>query len=132
MSLAILVVDDDPLMLHMLPPHLEELPTRLKVSAVHTALTPDAALERIETLPDGPLVVLSDFNLKAAMNGIQLLEAVAKLRPSAARVLFSGYDRDQIGDLGPPGIVQGFLEKPMRIQEMLAPLAALADEHARA
>lgn len=127
-DLSILVVDDDPMMLHMLPPHLLELGTQRPVGKIDTAATPEAALAALEALPPGPVAVLSDFNLRAAMNGLQLLAEVARRRPDSVRVLFSGYAADQIGDVGAGGVAHGFVEKPLRIREMLDPIRAIVDE----
>ena len=123
MGLRILVVDDDPMMLQMLPPHLQDLDVNPRVDGVETAQTPDAALAALSRMAgDSPLVVLSDFNLKASMNGLDLLKEVQRRRPDAVRVLFSGYALDQLGDVHAGGATHGFVEKPMRIREMLAPL----------
>ena len=122
MGMRILVVDDDPMMLQMLPPHLADLAVRPPVSGVETAQTPQAALDTLDRMQPGPLVVLSDFNLKASMNGIDLLKEVKRRRPDAVRVLFSGYALDQLGDVQAEGATHGFVEKPMRIREMLPPL----------
>lgn len=124
-GLRILLVDDDAMMLHMLPPHLERLDTPMPVEKVETAPTPERALELLRALPPGPCAVVSDFNLKAPMNGLDLLEVVARERPDAARILISGYAGDQIGDTRRGGAVHGFVEKPLRIQELLPPLARL-------
>ena len=125
MGMHILVVDDDPMMLQMLPPHLQDLAVEPRVTSVDTALTPEAALHALDRLTDKPLVVLSDFNLKAVMNGIDLLKEVQRRRPDAVRVLFSGYALDQLGDVDAGGATHGFVEKPMRIREMLPPLAGI-------
>lgn len=125
MGLRILVVDDDPMMLQMLPPHLQDLAVRPPVDGVETAQTPEAALHALDRLAGQPLVVLSDFNLKAAMNGLDLLKEVQRRRPDAVRVLFSGYALDQLGDVHAGGATHGFVEKPMRIREMLPPLAGI-------
>lgn len=122
-ALTVLLVDDDALMLRILAPRLERLPVRPPVGKVVTAQTPEDALAALDGLPAGPLVVLSDFNLKASMNGLQLLAEVRKRRPDAVRILFSGYSAEQIGDVSAEGAAQSFLEKPLRIDEMLGPLA---------
>ena len=129
MALSILVVDDDPMMLHMLPPHLSELGTRLPVGEVRTAATPEAALAALDAMPVKEIAVLSDFNLRARMNGLELLAEVARRRPESVRVLFSGYAADQIGDVGSGGVAHGFVEKPLRIREMLDPIRAIVDAH---
>ena len=121
--LTILLVDDDPFMLRMLAPRLERLDVVPAVGAVLTAATPQAALEALDKADPGPLAVVSDFNLKATLNGLQLLGEVRQRRPDAVRILFSGYSSEQIGDVVGGGAAHAFLEKPLRIDEMMAPLA---------
>ena len=122
--LTVLLVDDDALMLRILAPRLQRLDVQPGVERVIPAQTPEAALEELDRLEPGPLVVLSDFNLKASMNGLQLLAEVRARRPDAVRFLFSGYSAEQIGDVSADGAAQAFFEKPIRIDEMLGPLAA--------
>ena len=121
-KLTILLVDDDPLMLRMLVPRLERLEVSPPVGKVVSAQTPQAALQEVERADVGPLAVLSDFNLKAALNGLQLLGEIQKRRPDSVRVLFSGYSDTQIGDVTGSGAAHAFLEKPLRIDELLGPL----------
>jgi CheY-like chemotaxis protein len=128
MSLTILLVDDDPLMHRMLVPRLEAMKTRVPVTRVLAAQTPDAALAVLEDIPAGPLAVVSDFNLKAAMNGLQLLRNVRKKRPDALRFLLSGYSLQQLGDVQDGGDAHAFLEKPLMLDELIRPLARLIDE----
>ena len=122
-GLTVLLVDDDALMLRILAPRLQRLAVDPPVASVVTAQTPEAALEELARVGEGPLVVLSDFNLKAALNGLQLLAQVRERRPDAVRILFSGYSSEQIGDVSAQGAAQAFLEKPLRIDELLGPLA---------
>ena len=122
-GLTVLLVDDDAFMLRILGPRLQKLAVDPPVARVVTAQTPEAALEELSRIGDGPLAVLSDFNLKAAMNGLQLLAEVRQRRPDAVRILFSGYSSEQIGDVSAEGAAQAFLEKPLRIDELLGPLA---------
>lgn len=128
-GLRILLVDDDAMMLHMLPPHLEKLETPMGIEKVETAQTPEAALELVRGTPAGPFVVLSDFNLRASMNGLDLLQEVARQRPDSVRILLSGYAGDQIGDTSRGGATHGFLEKPLRIHDLLPPLARLISDN---
>lgn len=128
-SLTILLVDDDPLMLRMLVPRLERLDVKPPVGRVVGAQTPEAALGALEGARDGPLAVLSDFNLKASLNGLQLLAEIRRRRPDSVRVLFSGYSDTQIGDVTGGGAAHAFLEKPLRIDELMGPLADAIHSH---
>ena len=128
-DLTVLVVDDDALMLRMLAPRIPALKTTPPVGRVLVAQTPTAALKEIESVEGGPLVVLSDFNLKAAMNGVQLLGEVRDRRPEALRILFSGYSAEQLGDAVTSGIVHGFVEKPLMIDDMMAPIERIIHDN---
>lgn len=122
MALTILLVDDDPMMHRMLVPRLEEMPVAARIA---TALTPDAALAEVPRAEGGTLVVVTDFNLKAPMNGLQLLARVRAMRPDSLRVLFSGYSLEQLGDIATSDDVDAFLEKPLMIDELVRPLTEL-------
>lgn len=121
--LTVLLVDDDVLMLRILAPRIQRLEVHPPVARVVTAQTPEAALDVLEKIGPGPLAILSDFNLKATMNGLQLLAKIRERRPDAVRILFSGYSSEQIGDVSAEGAAQAFLEKPLRIDELMGPLA---------
>lgn len=125
------MVDDDPFMHRMLVPRLEGLRGEPSVGKVLTALTPHHGLAQLDAAGPGQLVVLSDFNLKSTMNGVQLLAHVRDRRPDALRILFSGYSQEQIGDVGEGGEAHAFLEKPMRIDDLMGPLAKLMERHFR-
>jgi DNA-binding NtrC family response regulator len=127
-GIHVLLVDDDDLMLRILEPALADLATTPRVTSVSTALDPDSALGAIDLAPSGPLVVVSDFNLKASLNGVDVLREAARRRPESVRILISGYAADQIGDVTAGGLIHGFLEKPIRIRELYAPLASLIQE----
>lgn len=128
MKLTMILVDDDPLMHRMLLPRLQEMETRPPVGTVSGARTPEDALRAVEATPPGALAVVSDFNLKASMNGLVLLRRVREIRPEALRVLFSGYSLEQLGDVQGSGDVHAFLEKPLLLDDLLVPLAALIEK----
>jgi len=121
-------VDDDPLMHRMLVPRLEEMTTRPPISRVVGVRTPEEALGELGKAPEGPLAVVSDFNLKASKNGLQLLRDVRRARPDALRVLFSGYSLEQLGDVQEGGDADAFLEKPLLLDDLIRPLAKLIEE----
>lgn len=128
MSLTVLLLDDDRLMHRMLAPRLEVMETTPPVSRVITADHPDNAIVELKRLPPGPLAVLSDFNLKAPMNGLQFLGVVRELRPDALRVLFSGYSLEQLGNVQENGDAHAFLEKPLLLDDLVRPLERLIDD----
>lgn len=123
-----LVVDDDEHLLRALRPHLEPLSPH-GADAVATATTPQDALAALDATPPGRLVVVSDFNLKADRTGVDFLREVARRRPDALRVLMSGYAEEQLGLDGVREAFHAFIEKPMRLAEMLPRIRALAQRH---
>lgn len=125
MSLTIVLVDDDPLMHRMLVPRLEEMRTTPAVGKVTGVRTPEEALAETARAPPGPLTVVSDFNLRASKNGLQLLRDIRGMRPDALRILFSGYSLEQLGDVHGGGDADAFLEKPLLLDDLIAPLERL-------
>lgn len=109
----------------MLLSRLEEMRTTPPVTKVLGARTPDEAMKHVADAAPGPLVVVTDFNLKASRNGLQLLSEVRRARPDALRVLFSGYSLEQLGDVQGSGDADAFLEKPLLLDELIAPLEKL-------
>lgn len=124
---TILVVDDDE---HMLRVILRPLAAcqGLRVREVLSARTPVDALALLDKAAPGPLVVVSDFNLKAAMNGLDVLDEVRRRRPDALRILMSGYSRDQLGPAVDAAPVHVFVEKAMRIHDTVEPMLTLIRE----
>jgi len=120
-DLSILIVDDDPLMTDMLPRRLK----RALHARVLTASTPEEGLR--VAVSERPAVVLSDFNLRAAMDGIDLLAEVERRAPGSLRILFSGHAPHEIGQRLQAAPLHGFLEKPLRLDEMIGPLAAIIE-----
>ena len=123
-----MLVDDDPLMHRMLVPRLEEMATKPAVARVLGVRTPEDALAEVTRAPPGPLAVVSDFNLRASRNGLQLLRELRDLRPDALRVLFSGYSVEQLGDVHQGGDADAFLEKPLLLDDLIGPLAKLIEQ----
>lgn len=115
-----LVVDDDDMMRRMVP---AVVATALGVPTeeVAAAASPQEARALLSQAGPELALVLSDFNLRASATGLQLLREVAQTHPHATRVLMSGYDAGQIG-LGGDEPIDAFLEKPMRLQDIVEPL----------
>lgn len=118
-ALRILVVDDDPLMTDLLPRKL----LRVIVAPpphILTASTPEEGI-RLATA-ERPDVVLSDYNLRSALTGLDVLDAVRRSHPLAVRVLFSAHTRREIGPRIEAADIHGFVEKTMRLDEMMGPI----------
>lgn len=118
-GVTFLVVDDDPLMHRMLVPRLRLVEVPMGVADALAAETPEAALALLDKASDGPLVVLSDFNLRASVNGVQLLAEARRRRPDALRILFSGYSAEQLGQLEPADAFDAFVEKHLLLEDMV-------------
>lgn len=122
-GLRILLVDDDEFITDMLPRKLRRAFPLSPPLDILTASTPEARLRlAAERAPD---VVVSDYNLRAQMNGLQLLDEIARRAPDAVRILMSAHTRREIGPALDSADIHGLVEKPMRLDEMLAPLAKL-------
>src|SRR5581483_5162829 len=53
------------------------------------------------------------------------LAVAERVHPEVVRILFSGHARHEIGPRLDEADLHGFLEKPMRLDEMIAPLASI-------
>lgn len=107
MAVRVLLIDDEPQILSSLKRLLKR-----RGFDVSTAGSAEDALEQLQTVV--PDVVISDFKLPG-MNGGQLLTAVAKVVPSARRVLLSGY-----AEVGADLIDASFIRKPWNEVELLS------------
>ena len=117
--LRILVVDDDPLMTDLLPRKITR--TLLSPRAhILTARTPDEGIRL--AMDERPDVVLSDFNLRSSRDGLDVLEAVGRVCPDAVRILFSAHTRQEVGPRLAAADIHGFVEKTMRLDDMMGPL----------
>lgn len=126
-ELRILVVDDDFLFTDMLPRALQKaiLAPRLRI---RSARTPEEAWRLLAAEP--PDVVLCDHDLHAAQDGVEVLTRIAAAHPDALRVLVSGHARRDIPSLqGAP--VDAYVEKPIRLLDIVPPLARLLRERLR-
>ncbi|HEX2021905.1 MAG TPA: response regulator [Candidatus Thermoplasmatota archaeon] len=115
--MSILIVDDDELMTELLPRKLRS--AVLPAPRILTARTPEEGIRVAED--ECPSVVLSDYNLRATMNGLDVLAAVGRSCPDAVRILFSGHARHEIGPRLEGAGLDGFLEKPLRLDELIPP-----------
>lgn len=121
-----LVVDDDEVLGRVLVPALA-LGLDVPASEISFASTPTSALAMLAQ--GRPQFVLSDFNLRAEMTGLELLGEVARMQPSVVRILMSGYSREEIGYRADQA-AHAFIEKPLRARDMIAELKAILARHA--
>lgn len=128
MGMHILVVDDDPFMREMLPRVLLRAYAPDERPTVTTVGTPEEASRQLDGAADDDetLVVLSDYNLRSIRNGLDVLTEVSARRPDAIRILFSGHTREEIRGIDKADI-HDFLEKPFRIQDLIAPFRAAVE-----
>ena len=119
---GIVVVDDDPLMLAMLEPKLRALD--VATGGVRTFGGPEAVLEWLAGASEAPRLVLSDYNLKASMTGLELLTRVSRSHPGTVRVLMSGYSRERIG-FPADAPIHGFVEKGLRADDVVRRVAEI-------
>jgi CheY-like chemotaxis protein len=116
---GILIVDDDEFMRDMLPRKLRKaLDGGVRILV---ARTPEEALSILGEVDQEGLVVLSDYDLRASMDGVQLLREVARVRPATVRILFSGHGRHEIGAID-AAAVHDFLEKPFKLDDLVPAL----------
>jgi DNA-binding NtrC family response regulator len=87
---AILILDDEPVACDSLRILLQSL----KKWDVETAVTPTQALNSAMTRPPDLFVV--DWNLGAEINGLQVADAVRKIRPGLPVIVMTGYPSDEI------------------------------------
>lgn len=121
-ALRLLVVDDDFLFADMLPRLLTKnvASPPLDIVAVRS---PEDAARAIRERPFD--VVLSDFDLRAPQNGLDVLRDVGAVLPEALRILVSGHSPHEIPRA--PGAFHEFLEKPMRLREMIPLFARVVE-----
>lgn len=115
------MVDDDRLMTDLLPKKLARA-MRADVRIL-TAANAEEAQRLIER--ERPHAVVSDYNLREDQTGLDVLRHAETHAPGCARILFSGHTRGEIGRSLDEAPIDGYLEKPMRLDELVPPLLDL-------
>ncbi|HUR69669.1 MAG TPA: response regulator [Candidatus Thermoplasmatota archaeon] len=117
-DVCILIVDDDPLMTEFLPRKLARaMADGVRIVTAATAREASDILAR-----ERPAIVLSDFNLREGRTGLDVLAEAAREAPDATRILFSGHTQREIGIPLREADIHGYIEKPMRIDELVTTL----------
>ena len=117
---TLLLVDDDTYLVQTLVPLLQ---TAYPGAKVHGTYDYHEGLQKAREL-EGKLVVVSDFDLKEARDGADLLAEVERLRPEAGRILMSGHSRDTLAYAFVRCRPHAFVQKPFRLEDMVPPLMA--------
>jgi PAS domain S-box-containing protein len=78
-------------------------------------------LIKFQAYPDGFRLVLLDLAMPL-LSGEEMLARLKQLRPALPVVIMSGYDQQQVAQQLPPGQVAAYLEKPFRMDALMATL----------
>jgi HD-like signal output (HDOD) protein/CheY-like chemotaxis protein len=104
-KLSVLFVDDEPVILQLLPRLLADMREHWQMSFVHSGV------KGLELMRETPFdVVVSDLNMPG-MNGVEFLKQVRERYPLSARIIYSSYS-DQWTILECIGVIHQFLPKP--------------------
>jgi PAS domain S-box-containing protein len=106
---TVLFVEDEEVLLHMGIEALESLGYRVLAAA-----TPDEALQLAKMHAARLDLLITDI-IMPRMNGQELAERVATLRPGVARLFVSGYPADFVAQRGVLGADVHFLQKPFSL-----------------
>jgi CheY-like chemotaxis protein len=113
----VLFVDDEPLILRAV--------TRMMRKTSHQTAQADSLANAIAILEREPVAcVVSDFRMPNA-NGLEVLEATMRLRPSCGRLLMTGQADPAALEQGlASGLIQAVLWKPFSEAELVAAVAS--------
>jgi CheY-like chemotaxis protein len=110
----VLYVDDDPAMLLLVESLLQRAGYR--VTAIER---PREAIERIRTQPDAFDLVVTDYNMPE-VTGMDLVLAVARIRPDLPLVISSGYVSDDMREKAKHAGVRGLIQKEYTLEQLAA------------
>lgn len=128
-TLTLLVVDDEHHLAETTRAGLQ-LALGLPAGRTRAATTPADALACLAEVGHGaPLVVVSDFNLKADRTGLDVLRAASDAHPGAILVLMTADDPHTFDAVRPA--LDALVEKPFWIVDVAAQVRALLDDRTR-
>ena len=108
----VLYVDDDEVMALMVQGLLQRLGYRAT-----TNLDARAAIEMVERDPNGYDLVVTDFNMPNC-SGLDLVRALARIRPSLPVAISSGYVSDELRSTATDLGVRGVMQKEHTLEEL--------------
>jgi signal transduction histidine kinase/ActR/RegA family two-component response regulator len=90
-----------------------------------------AALDALEANPMDYNILVTDLTMPE-LNGVELAEAAAKIRPDMPVILCSGYGESYEKDMGEKSrVVHSFLKKPVSARDLAAEIKRLASGNGR-
>jgi CheY-like chemotaxis protein len=114
----IYVVDDEPMLLELASVILEPLGYRIK-----TFRSPEAAIDEFKSAQPQPALIITDYAMHT-MNGLELIEACRRIRPSQKTLLVSGTVGPDIYE-GTPTRPDRFLAKPYQAKQLVDAVKAM-------
>jgi len=117
MSMQVLIVDDDPALLHALP---ETVRTRMRDVVVETTDTAQEALKRIADKDYD--AIITDLKMPG-MDGLALLNEIRSLRPFTPTLLITGHGEHALAVQALRGGAYDFIQKPIDRDYFLASLS---------
>ena len=117
----VLIVDDDPALLDILPRLLR---LRIEGLEIDTAESARRALEKIDEIDYD--AVVTDIKMPG-MDGLALLEEINKLRPGTPTLLISGHGEHDLALQALRGGAYDFIQKPVEREYLVAALRRAID-----
>jgi CheY-like chemotaxis protein len=108
----IYVVDDEPMLLELASVILEPLGYRIK-----TFRSPEAAINDFKAAQPRPVLVITDYAMHT-MNGLDLIEACRRIRPTQKILLLSGTVGPDVFE-GTSTRPDNFLAKPYQAKQLV-------------
>lgn len=127
----LLIIDDEPRLAAVVAEIARDAypdPRELVIESVITAEAAVLAVRRASNAHEVAIVVISDFHLPpSAIDGLQILEEVRRRLPLARRVLMTGRDAEEFGDVLAQAELDAFVAKPFTFTQMRALIARLVE-----
>src|SRR5947208_5706517 len=119
----VLIVDDDPVLLHALP---QTVSLRVPEAKVDTTDSAQGALEQIQKYQYDTIV--SDIKMPG-MDGLELLARIQELRPGTPTLLITGHGEHDLAIQALRGGAYDFIQKPIDRDYLVAALQRAIQTH---
>ncbi|MFO0494931.1 MAG: response regulator [Flavobacteriia bacterium] len=131
---AVLCVDDDPVILHLIDFQMKKLvnPVNTIVESTTDPTQVEEKLEEIKSYGLEPLFLMTDYQMPG-MSGAQLIRKIKNIDPNLNCILLSGQANDMsVAQLEEENLLFSFISKPWKedqMKEILKPLLSKAEEN---